>query len=119
MQVMKAIRVHVTGGPEVLKLEEAPEPSPGPGQVLLKVHAIGVNPVETYIRSGKYGWKDFPYTPGSDSAGVVEAGGTGVTTFKPGDRVYTAGSASGTYAEKTIAAAARVFHLPANVTFQQ
>src|SRR4051812_18415481 len=60
MWVMKAIRVHVTGGPEVLKLEDVPDPSPGPGQVLVKVHAVGVNPVETYIRAGRYGWKDFP-----------------------------------------------------------
>jgi NADPH2:quinone reductase len=116
---MKAIRVHVTGGPEVLKLEDVPDPSPGPGQVLVKVHAVGVNPVETYIRSGKYGWKDFPYTPGADAAGVVEAAGTGVTKVKPGDRVYTAGSATGTYAQKTVAPEARVFPLPANVSFSQ
>src|SRR3982750_1868219 len=108
---MKAIRVHVTGGPEVPKLEDVPEPTPAAGQVLVKVHAIGVNPVETYIRSGKYGWKDFPYTPGSDAAGRVEAVGGGVTKFKPGDRVYTTGSASGTYAQKTAAPAARVFPL--------
>jgi NADPH2:quinone reductase len=116
---MKAIRVHATGGPEVLELEDVPEPAPAAGEVLVKVYAAGVNPVETYIRSGKYGWKDFPYTPGTDSAGVVEAVGAGVTTFKPGDRVYTAGSASGTYAQKTAAPAARVFPLPANVTFAQ
>jgi NADPH2:quinone reductase len=116
---MKAIRVHVTGGPEVLKLEEVAEPAPGPSQVLIKVSAIGVNPVETYIRSGKYGWKDFPYTPGTDSSGVVEAVGPGVTKVKPGDRVYTAGSVTGTYAQKTVAPEARTFPLPANVSFAQ
>jgi NADPH2:quinone reductase len=116
---MKAIRVHEPGGPEVLKLEDVPEPLPGPGQVLVKVHAVGVNPVETYIRSGTYGNKVWPYTPGSDAAGVVEAVGAGVRTVKPGDAVYTAGSATGTYAEKAVVPEARVFRLAKNVTFQQ
>src|SRR5215207_1237257 len=98
---MKAIVVHEPGGPEVLKLEEVPDPKPGPGQVLVNVHAVGVNPVETYIRKGIYGWKQWPYTPGADSAGVVETVGDGVRKVKPGDRVYTAGSVTGTYAAKT------------------
>src|SRR6478672_2729245 len=100
---MKAIRVQQPGGPEVLKLEEMPDPKPGPGQVLIKVHAVGVNPVETYIRAGTYGWKTFPYTPGADSAGVVESVGDGVKKVKPGDRVYTAGTVTGAYAAKTVA----------------
>src|SRR5918997_1932628 len=116
---MKAIRVHEPGGPEVLKLEEMPDPTPGPGQVLIKVHAVGVNPVETYIRKGIYGWKVWPYTPGSDGAGVVEAVGEGVTAFKPGDRVYAAGSVTGTYAERAVTPAARTFRLPEGVSFQQ
>jgi len=116
---MKAIRVSQPGGPEVLKLEEVPDPAPGPGQVLIGVRAIGVNPVETYIRAGTYGWKQWPYTPGADSAGVVEAIGDGVRKVKPGDRVYTAGSASGTYAQKTVAPEARVFRLPDKISFQQ
>jgi NADPH2:quinone reductase len=116
---MKAIRVQQPGGPEVLKLDDVPDPAPGPGQVLIKVHAVGVNPVETYIRKGIYGWKVWPYTPGADSAGVVEAVGEGVRKVKVGDRVYTAGSVTGTYAERTVAPDARVFRLPHNATFQQ
>ena len=77
---MKAIwLVHEFGGPEVLSLEEVPTPSPGPGQVLVKVHAAGVNPYDTYMRSGNYAIKpQLPYTPGSDAAGIVEAVGAGV-----------------------------------------
>ena len=116
---MKAIRVHAPGEPGVMKLEEIPDPVAGPGQVLVKVHAVGVNPVDTYIRSGRYGQKVFPYTPGADAAGVVEAVGAGVTSVKVGDRVYTAGTVTGTYAEKTLVAEARVFRLPDNVSFAQ
>jgi NADPH2:quinone reductase len=116
---MKAIRVHEPGGPEVLKLEDVPDPAPCPGQVLVRVHAVGVNPVETYVRSGTYGQKGWPYTPGADAAGVVEAVGEGVRRVKAGDRVYTAGSATGTYAGLAVCPEARVFRLPANVTFQQ
>ena len=73
---MKAIRVHEFGGPEVLQLEELPTPQPGPGQVLVKLHAVGVNPVETYIRAGKYSrLPKLPYTPGNDGAGVIEKTG--------------------------------------------
>src|SRR5213080_5246950 len=72
-QSMKAIRVHEFGGPEVLRLEEVPTPRPGNGQVLVKMHAIGVNPVDTYIRSGSYPQKPaLPYTPGNDGAGIVD-----------------------------------------------
>jgi NADPH2:quinone reductase len=116
---MKAIRVHEPGGPEVLKLEDQPDPKPSAGQVLIKVHAAGVNPVETYIRSGKYGWKQWPYTPGADCAGVVEAAGEGVRKVKAGDRVYTAGTVSGTYAENTVAPEARVFKVPDAISFEQ
>jgi NADPH:quinone reductase len=116
---MKAIRVQQPGGPEVLKLEDVPDPAAGPGQVLIKVHAVGVNPVETYIRKGVYGWKVWPYTPGADCAGVVEAVGEGVRKVKVGDRVYTAGSVTGTYAQKAVAPEARVFRLPESATFQQ
>jgi NADPH:quinone reductase len=116
---MKAIRVSQPGGPEVLKLEDVPDLTPGAGQVLVDVRAVGVNPVETYIRSGTYGWKQWPYTPGADSAGIVLSVGEGVRKVKAGDRVYTAGSVTGTYAQKTVAAEARVFRLPENVSFQQ
>ena len=117
---MKAIRVHGFGGPEVLRLEEVPTPQPGPGEVLVRMHAIGVNPVETYIRAGKYArLPALPYTPGNDGAGVVEQIGDSVTRFKPGDRVYTAGSISGTYAEFALCKTEQVHQLPANVSFAQ
>lgn len=117
---MKSIRVHQVGEPDVLKLEEVPDPKPGPGQVVVKVYAIGVNPVETYIRAGKYPVKvPFPYTPGADAAGVVEAAGEGVTQFKSGDRVYTAGTISGAYAEKALCDAKTVHALPKQASFAQ
>jgi NADPH2:quinone reductase len=118
---MKAIRVHKFGVPEVLRVEEVPTPQPGPGQVLVRMHAIGVNPVETYIRAGTYArLPELPYTPGNDGAGVVEQIGDSVTEFKPGDRVYTGGSLTGsTYAEFALCKTAHVHPLPANVSFAQ
>ena len=117
---MKAIRVHEFGGPEVLKLENLPDLQPGPGQVVLRVHAAGVNPVESYIRTGTYAVKpSLPYTPGFDAAGVVASVGAGVNSVKVGDRVYTSGSLSGTYAEQTLCTEAQVHPLPANVSFEQ
>lgn len=117
--MMKAIRVHEFGGPEVLRLEETNAPKAGPGQVVVKIKAVGVNPVDTYIRSGSYGKRPLPYTPGSDAAGTVEAVGADVTDFKPGDRVYTAGTITGAYAEKCLCAAAQVQPLPERVTFAE
>ena len=117
---MKAIHVHEFGGPEVLWLEEVSMPQPGPGEVLVRMHAGGVNPVETYIRAGTYArLPELPYTPGNDGAGVVEHVGLGVTAFNPGDRVYTAGSISGTYAEFSLCKNEQVHPLPANVSFAQ
>lgn len=117
---MKAIRVHNFGPPEVMRLEDAPEPKPGPGQVLVAVKAAGVNPADTYIREGLfYAAREFPFTPGSDSAGVVEAVGEGVKRFKPGDRVYTAGTLTGSYAEKTVCKETQAHRLPDNVSFSQ
>ncbi len=117
---MKAIRVREFGGPEVLKLEEVADLQPGPGQVVVRVRAVGVNPVESYMRTGTYAMKPtLPYTPGADAAGVVEAVGTGVSNVKAGDRVYTSGSLSGTYAEQTLCTEAQVHPLPANVSFEQ
>jgi NADPH2:quinone reductase len=86
--------------------------------VLVRVRAIGVNPVETYIRSGIYGPKEFPYTPGSDAAGTVEAVGLGIAA-KVGERVFVTGSPSGAYAELVVANAWQVFPLPENLSFQQ
>jgi NADPH2:quinone reductase len=117
---MKAIHVHEFGGPEVLRLEEVATPKPGPGEVLVRMHATGVNPVETYIRAGKYArLPELPYTPGNDGAGVVEQAGTDVSEFKTGDRVYTAGSLTGTYAEFVLCKKEQVHPLPANVSFAQ
>ena len=117
---MKAIRVHEFGGPEVLRLGEVPTPKPGPGEVLVRMHATGVNPVETYIRAGTYArLPELPYTPGNDGAGVVEQVGSGVTEFNPSDRVYTGGSISGTYAEFALCKKEQVHPLPANVSFAQ
>ncbi len=108
------------GGPEVLRLEDVPTPKPGPGEVLVRMHAAGVNPVETYIRAGKYArLPELPYTPGNDGAGVVEQVGVDVGEFKPGDRVYTAGSLSGTYAEFALCKNEQVHPLPANVSFAE
>jgi NADPH2:quinone reductase len=117
---MKAVRVDEFGGPEVLRLEEVPTPKPGPGEVLVRIHATGVNPVETYIRAGTYArLPELPYTPGNDGAGVVEQVGADVTEFKAGDRVYTAGSLTGTYAEFALCRKEQVHPLPANVSFAQ
>ena len=117
---MKAIRVHEFGNPEVMKLEEVDAPKPNTGQVLVKVQAAGVNPVDCYIRSGLYPLKpSLPFTPGMDAAGIVESLGEGVTHMKPGDRVYVAGTVSGSYAEKTLCEACRVFPLPQNISFAQ
>ena len=117
---MKAIVVHEFGPPEVMKLEDVPTPEPSGTQVLVRVEAVGVNPVETYIRGGNYPSKpDLPYTPGKDAAGVVEAVGDAVTKWKKGDRVYTADSISGTYAEFTLCEEIDLGHLPENVSFEQ
>ena len=115
---MKAIRVKEFGGPEVLRLEEVQTPQPGPGELVVRIHAAGVNPVETYIRAGTYArLPNLPYTPGNDAAGMVEQVDAGVTEFKAGDRVYTAGSISGTYAEFALCKKEQVHPLPANVSF--
>jgi NADPH2:quinone reductase len=118
--VMKAIRVSEYGGPSVLKLEEVPPPQPGPNQVLVRNHAVGVNPVDTYLRANTDNrGPALPYTPGSDAAGVVEAVGSGVTGVKPGQRVYVGGTLSGAYAELALCQPAHIHPLPANVTFAQ
>ena len=116
---MKAIRVHQFGDPDVLKLEEVPTPVVGPEQVLVKVHAIGVNPVETYQRSGSNPAIKLPWTPGMDATGVVEAVGSSVARVNVGDRVYTSDTLTGSYAEFALCERASVHRLPANLTFQQ
>jgi NADPH2:quinone reductase len=117
---MKAIVVHEFGAPEVLKLEEIEKPVPGPGQLLVRIRAAGVNPADTYMRSGNYARKPaLPYTPGVDGAGVVEAVGAGVTGWKAGNRVYLAGTVTGTCAEYATVAAESAYHLPEKISFAQ
>lgn len=117
---MKAIRVHAFGGPERLKLEEIPTPKPAAGQVLVRVHAAGVNPYDTYMRAGTYPVKPaLPYTPGSDAAGVVDAVGDGVKKFKPGDRVFTANTLTGAYADHALATEDQLHALPEKISYAQ
>jgi NADPH2:quinone reductase len=118
---MKAIRVKEFGGPEVMQLVEVPDPKPTGAQVVVRIRAAGVNPVDVYMRSGTYPRKPaLPYTPGTDGAGTVESLGPDATKrFKPGERVYLAGSLSGTYAELALCEEQFVFPLPAHVSFAQ
>jgi NADPH:quinone reductase len=117
---MKAILVKEFGGPEVMKLEEVPDLIPGRHQVLVRLEASGVNPVDAYMFSGNYARKPaLPATPGMDGAGVVAAVGMGVKKVKKDSRVYVESPASGTYARFCLADAANVHPLPSNVTFVQ
>jgi NADPH:quinone reductase len=117
---MKAIRVHQFGDPEVMKQEEIPDLQPGPGQVVVGIKAIGINPVDTYTRAGQGSLRlVLPYTPGNDAAGIVERAGQDVVSCKVGDRVYISGSISGTYAEQSLCEQAQVHPLPAAVSFEQ
>src|SRR3954467_5973285 len=122
---MKAIRVHEYGGAAVLKLEDAPEPKAGPGEVVVRVRAAGVNPVDAYIATGTYPRKPpLPYTPGQDGAGDVQSVGADVKDFKAGDRVYVCGvgnttAGAGTYAELAVCAPSQLHRLPARVSFGQ
>lgn len=117
---MKAIVVRQFGDPEVLKLEEVADPEPLAHQVVVRVKAAGVNPVETYIRSGKYArTPHLPYTPGTDAGGIIENAGTGVRNYKPGDRVYVYGSLTGTYAELALCEENQVHPLPDSCSFAQ
>lgn len=110
---MKAVRVHSTGGPEVLRLEDLPVPTPAAGQVLIRVEAAGVNFVDVYHRTGLY-QLPLPLTPGREAAGVVERVGNGVTSLKAGDRVVSE-SVIGGYAEYALIAADRAVPLPVEV----
>src|ERR1700747_405555 len=117
---MKAILVRQFGGPEVLKLEEVPTPKPAAGQALVRIRAAGVNPYDTYMRSGTYAVKPpLPYTPGSDGAGDVGAVGERVSRGKPGDRVYTAKTLTGAYAEYALTLESQVHPLPSKITYAQ
>ncbi len=108
---MKAIRIHRTGGPEVLQLEEIAVPDPGPGEILVRHEAIGLNFIDTYHRSGLYP-VELPVTPGLEAAGIVEAVGAGVEALKPGDRVAYGAGPLGAYAEYRVMPAGRVAKVP-------
>jgi len=112
-----AIRVHETGGPEVLKWEEVEVGAPGPGQVRLRQQAAGLNFIDIYHRTGLYP-QPLPFIPGVEGAGVVESVGPGVTAVKPGDRVAYAGPVGG-YAEERLIDAGRLVTLPDGVTTEQ
>lgn len=120
-KLMRAIRVAEFGGPSVLKLhDDVPVPTPGRKQVLIRVQACGVNPVETYLRTGSFAWKpNLPYTPGSDVSGIVEAVGDDVDSFQSGDRVFSTSTETGGYAEYTVAAEDSVYRLPDPLSFNQ
>jgi len=114
---MKAIQIHKTGGPEVLELAELPIPAPGPGQVLIRVEAIGVNFIDIYFRKGVYK-AALPVTPGSEAAGTVEKLGPGVTGFAVGDPVAST-SVLGSYAEYALVPAAQLVKVPAGLSLEQ
>ena len=115
--MVKAIRIHKTGGPEVLQLEDITLPSPGPGELLVRNRAIGLNFIDTYFRTGLYPAPHLPFVPGNEAAGEVVSVGAGVTEFKPGDRVaYVA--TLGSYAEERIVAVNSTVALPDAVSFE-
>lgn len=121
---MRAVVVEEFGGPEVLVVREIPVPEPRAGEVRVQLRAVGVNPVETYIRAGSYPHEPaLPYTPGNDGAGVVDAVGEGVDGLRPGDRVFVAASHAkrntGTYADYVVCDASVAGRLPEGVSFAQ
>jgi NADPH2:quinone reductase len=116
--MVAAVRVHKTGGPEVLTYEEVEVPAPGAGQVRVKQHACGINYIDTYFRSGLYPAPSMPFIGGNEGAGEVVAVGSGVNDVKVGDRVaYT--SALGSYAAERLMPADRVVKLPASISYEQ
>ncbi|HUQ88532.1 MAG TPA: NADPH:quinone reductase [Vicinamibacterales bacterium] len=121
---MQAILAREFGGPEVLKLEDVPDPKAGKGQVRVRIHAIGVNPYETYMRAGAYAIKpELPYIPGADAAGVIDQAGENAGGWKAGDRVYISGTAIhkayGAYAQFAVCNVDQVHRLPGRVSFAQ
>jgi NADPH2:quinone reductase len=116
---MKALVVREFGAPDVMRIDTVPDPVVGPGQVLVRAHAVGVNPVDTYIRSGTYARKPtLPYTPGTDVGGVVERVGAGVAGVGPGNRVYVHAAVGGC-AELVVCDEWQVKPLPARLSFAQ
>jgi NADPH:quinone reductase-like Zn-dependent oxidoreductase len=119
-ETMKAVQIHKFGGPEVLQLEDVPRPEPGPHEVLVRVHAAGVNPVDWKIREGKFGEVPFPSIMGSDFSGEIEALGPDVTEFRVGEAVLgSVSDASGSYAEFALAPVSRIVEKPAGLDYLQ
>jgi len=117
---MKAIRINQFGPPEVMQLENIDKPVPAAGQLLIKVEAIGVNPVETYVRSGQYPiLPNLPFTPGNDLAGTIDACGPDCGDWKVGDRVFSSRNISGSYAEYTLCNLQQVFALPERASYKE
>jgi NADPH2:quinone reductase len=114
---MRAIQIRETGGPEVMQLAELPIPTPGAGQVLVKIAAVGVNFIDTYLREGRYP-AELPFIPGQEAAGTVAEVGAEVTDFSVGDRVAWNGT-RGTYAEYACAPAASLLKIPEAMSFEQ
>jgi NADPH2:quinone reductase len=110
----KAIRIHATGGPEVLRWDDVPKPEPGPGEILLRHEAIGLNYIDVYFRTGLYKLPSMPAVMGQEGAGVIEAVGADVTALRPGDRVSYAGSL-GAYATHRVLPADRAIKLPPDI----
>jgi len=117
---MRAVVVRGYGAAEVLHVESVPVPQPKPGEVLVRLIAAGVNPVDTYLRAGTQGYRpELPFTPGWDGAGVVTAVGKGVTSVVPHDPVYVSHAQAGTYAEFCVCPASHVFHLPPGLSAEE
>jgi len=113
----KAIRIHATGGPDVMKWEDVPTPEPGPGEVLLKQAAVGLNYIDVYFRNGLYKAPTMPLILGQEGAGTVAALGAGVSSLGIGDRVAYAGAIGG-YATQRVIAADRLVKLPDAISFE-
>jgi NADPH:quinone reductase len=113
----KAIRIHTNGGPEVMKWEDVPTPEPGPGEALIKQHAVGLNYIDVYFRTGLYKAPNMPLIIGQEGAGTVTAVGPGVSVVKPGDRVAYAGPIGG-YATDRVLPADRLVKLPDPISFE-
>ena len=116
---MKAIQVHEFGSPEVMGLQEVDLRTPQADEIVVEIKAVGVNPVDTYIRAGWYGTRTFPFTPGLDAAGVIFQVGPDVADVTVGQRVFLSGSVTGTYAQQTLCKSSHVHSLPDNVSFEQ
>ena len=108
----KSVRIHETGGPDVLRWEPGDVRAPGPGEVLIRQTAVGLNYIDVYFRKGLYPAPGFPFTPGMEGAGIVEEVGKGAGDLKPGDRVAYAGAPIGSYAQVRVMPAERLVRLP-------